>query len=149
MRLTVEEHSEAVRRYAHVGRARGLGARACGAPLPATGRRCSRDRGHGGPHVAHGRFGRVLAVWDRSAVTRTPDRIATSEELRASRRPTRRKKAPARPTSAASSSREAGLARRVGAWVRAHVSSFEEALFLVMFLAFAVFAVQWALLLLP
>jgi len=29
------------------------------------------------------------------------------------------------------------------------VSSFEEALFLVMFLAFAVFAVQWALLLLP
>ncbi|MGB1657818.1 MAG: hypothetical protein ACPHO4_10740, partial [Longimicrobiales bacterium] len=64
MRLTVEEHPEAIKRYAHLKPVRGFRARACYAGLPGTSRSCTRKTGHRGPHVAHGRFSRLLAVWD-------------------------------------------------------------------------------------
>jgi len=64
MRLTVEEHPEAIRRYAHLKPARGFRALLCRAALAETGRSCTREAGHRGPHVAHGRFSRLLAVWE-------------------------------------------------------------------------------------
>ncbi len=64
MRLTVEEHAVAIKRYAHLKPVRGWRARACYAGLEGTGRTCTRESGHRGPHVAHGRFAKILAVWD-------------------------------------------------------------------------------------
>jgi hypothetical protein len=67
MRLTVEEHREAIKRYGHIRPARGLRASWCATRCPGTTRTCTRDRGHSGPHVAHGFLRRVLAVWDAGA----------------------------------------------------------------------------------
>ena len=67
MRLTREEHPEAIKRYGHIKRARGWRVRPCAAKCPGTTRTCTRGEGHRGPHVAHGAFRKVVAVWDSDA----------------------------------------------------------------------------------
>jgi hypothetical protein len=64
MRLTVETDPESIKRYRHVKPARGFGVRSCTAKFPGTARACTLPRRHRGPHVAHGRLGKILAVWD-------------------------------------------------------------------------------------
>ncbi len=64
MRLTVENDPESVKRYRHTKPARGFGVRPCSARFTGTTRTCTLPKRHRGPHVAHGRLGRVLAVWD-------------------------------------------------------------------------------------
>lgn len=75
VRLTVEEHSDATKRYRHIKEARGGKTRRCDAPCPDTPRACTRERGHHGPHVAHGRLKRILAVWDSGAIEERPAQI--------------------------------------------------------------------------
>lgn len=130
MRLTVETDPESIKRYRHVKRVRGLGARACGAKLPGTARACTLARQHRGPHVAHGRLSRVVAVWD--------------VEAEAVARPR------ARPT--AGSAREVRKAREPGgpvellreAFTRLDLSVEGVALF-VLFVALVAFVIDWLL----
>lgn len=89
MKLTVENHREAIKRYGHVKPARGWRAETCGARCPGTTRSCTRPTGHHGPHVAHGMLRRVVAVWDSgppSASPRTPERRAGAPAPRPRRR---------------------------------------------------------------
>ena len=139
MRLTAEEHPEAIKRYAHVRPARSWRARPCGSRCDGTPLSCTRERGHRGPHVAHGRFRRVVAVWDATASTAVP------EQPRRSPAPTPARQRGTRPP--------VGLPDRSGGWLRAlrsrlsrALSSAEEIVFLIFFLAFVGFAVQWLLL---
>ncbi len=67
MRLTVEEHPAAIRRYAHLKPAPGARISPCAVLCPGTRRTCTLEKGHRGPHAAHGLFNRVLAVWDSGA----------------------------------------------------------------------------------
>lgn len=64
MRLTLEEDREAIKRYAHIRPAPVWTRTLCGARCPGTTRNCTLKPGHRGPHVAHGAFRRVLAVWN-------------------------------------------------------------------------------------
>ncbi len=66
MKLTIEADREAIQRYRHLARAPS-GVATCSARCPGTTRNCTLRRGHGGPHVSHGAFRRVLAVWDKGA----------------------------------------------------------------------------------
>lgn len=65
MKLTIEDNREALKRYRHIRPAPQKGSARCSAVCPGTVRTCTLRRGHSGPHVAHGMFGRVLAVWDK------------------------------------------------------------------------------------
>lgn len=66
MRLTVEEHPEAIKRFRHVNPARLAGS--CSVRCPGTRRSCTLEKGQRGPHVAHrGLLARVVAVWDAEA----------------------------------------------------------------------------------
>lgn len=67
MKLTVEQHPESIGRYGHVRPARG--GKVCRQLCPGTTRTCSQPRGHHGPHVAHGLFRMVVAVWDLGGST--------------------------------------------------------------------------------
>ena len=128
MRLTIEDDPQAIRRYAHV-RPTGRGPR-CGVRLSGTDRVCSLEPSHRGPHVAHGRFRRVVAVWQ--AVT------------------------PARPSSEARSRVvearvQAGLPRRGSPSLPARLAapirrlSVEDVVLFILFAAFLGFAVDWFL----
>lgn len=64
VRLTIEQDPQSIKRYGHLKPARGLGVRACSVRCPGSTRACTLGVGHRGPHVAHGRLGKVLAVWD-------------------------------------------------------------------------------------
>jgi hypothetical protein len=76
MRLTVEENRDALRRYRHVKPAPIWGAVLCSTRCPETKRSCTLEGGHGGPHVAHGRFRRVVAVWDAGIKARRSEERA-------------------------------------------------------------------------
>jgi hypothetical protein len=73
MKLTVEDNRETIKRYAHLKPAPAWGSNRCGAACPGSPRTCTLEGGHRGPHVAHGLFRRVVAVWDSGARTRTSD----------------------------------------------------------------------------
>lgn len=94
MRLTVEKDPESIKRYRHIKPARGWRALACAARCPGTARTCTLHKGHRGPHVAHGMFKKVLAVWDANAEVRgSVERLRATVQTRArsgvrSRRPT-------------------------------------------------------------
>ena len=88
MRLTREEHGERLERFGHLDRASRFGGRRCGDPLPASSRRCTRPRGHRGPHAVHGALGRVVAVWEEDAPELRP-----SDEARATPARVRRDRA--------------------------------------------------------
>jgi hypothetical protein len=98
---------------------------------PGSTRSCTRERGHSGPHVAHGLFGTIREAWEGGRV------VGTSPAARAEGLPVRR---PHIPPGGAGFGRElldrlAGLGTNV-----------ETILFLVLFVAFVAFAIHWLLL---
>lgn len=74
MRLTIEDNTETIKRYRHMRPALPWGPPRCSAKCPGSRRTCTLGRGHSGPHVAHVRFGRVVAVWDGSTSVRDAKR---------------------------------------------------------------------------
>jgi hypothetical protein len=64
MKLTIKDNPEAIKRYGHIKPAPLWGSVRCAAKYPGSVRACTLERGHTGVHVAHGRFRRVVAVWD-------------------------------------------------------------------------------------
>lgn len=128
MRLTASKDPETIKRYAHVRPAPPWRSR-CSAACPGIARTCTLEKGHGGPHVAHGRFRKVLAVWAAG------DRASRSGER--ARRVVRSERG---------SPEKGRLVSILKALRRGVVpSSMEEALFLVLFLSFVGFAVDWIL----
>jgi len=93
MRLTIEDNPGSTRRYDHLEPARGWGVSPCGVRLSGSHRTCTREKDHRGPHVSHGFFKKVLAVWE--PVGRRERRPASSAPA-----PTKKREArgPARPT---------------------------------------------------
>ncbi len=77
MKLTIEHDRATIRRYGHLRPAKGWGVRRCGARCPGSSRTCTLEAGHRGPHVAHGLFRRVVAVWDSGGaeVAASTDRL--------------------------------------------------------------------------
>lgn len=102
-------------------------------------RRCTREAGHAGPHVAHGLLGRVAEVWDGArevpAVTKRDRRAA---------RPTRSRDEP----TGLRVDRPPGPLDTLWKRVARLISSPEELAFLVFFLAFVGFAAYWFFLIL-
>jgi hypothetical protein len=136
MKLTIEEDREALKRYAHLkraGRPRAPDARPCLSMCPGTVRTCALERGHGGPHVAHGVFRRVVAVWDVAAEPRRSKPGAWREKVMRYR--------PRQPAP-----RLVRILEAVRDRFLALGTSLETVLFLVMFIAFAGFAIHWFLL---
>ena len=135
MKLTVEQNRDALQRYRHITPAP-RGARPCSERCPGTQRRCTLRRGHGGPHVSHGWFGKVLAAWDKEVT----DEKSEARALRAAGALTR-------------AEAQEGTALRVWKLFRDHflqrIPPMEEAIFLVLALAFLGFAVRWILLIFP
>lgn len=131
MRLTREEHPEALKRYRQLGPARS-GAHRCGRRLGRSKRTCTRARGHRGPHAAHGLFGRLLAVWEEGGGAERRDRGPERGRRVGPRRPVGLRR------------REMGGAMdrlgAVGAWIGDHA---EEILLLTFFVAFVWFAADW------
>lgn len=74
MRLTIEENPEAIKRFAHIKPGPKRGGPVCAAQCPGTIRTCTLVRGHAGIHVSHGRFGKILAVWDKKTKAQMPVR---------------------------------------------------------------------------
>jgi hypothetical protein len=64
VKLTIERDPEAIKRYGYLKPARAWGGQRCSARCPGTARTCTLEKGHRGPHVAHGMFKKVVAVWD-------------------------------------------------------------------------------------
>ena len=132
MRFTREQNPDAIERYAHVRPARGRRANRCGVGFPGGTRSCTLARGHNGPHVAHGRWRRVVAVW--------------SDEGRAIRPPRSR-------SVAAASSRTrftdiGPLAALDWFWRRLTLRTehfLEEIVFFVLFIGMVGFVIDWAL----
>jgi hypothetical protein len=95
-------------------------------------RACTLAKGHRGPHVAHSIFKKVVAVWDADPGAQAPGR-----RLRTS----------------------GGARAQISAWARGRVglpgalwghlvrgtSSMEEIVFLIMFIAFVGFGIDWLL----
>jgi hypothetical protein len=132
MKLTVEENREALRRYGHVRPAAGGSAR-CSARCPGTPRTCTLASGHRGPHVSHGRFRKVVAVWDG------PARVRHTEITR---------KQPVGPTARRDLRRTGflvALRESLGRMIRRPQHYMEEILLLVFALAMAGFVLDWAL----
>ncbi len=144
MRLTAEEHGVAVERYAHVKPARGWKAETCGRMLRGVRRSCTRETGHRGPHVAHGRFGRPLAVWDEGAA---PTKARGGVPRSARGESAGRKPVPGKPLGLREP-RSQGLLRTTWDHLTRIFSSVEDLALLVMFLAFVFFAIDWLLLIL-
>lgn len=64
MKLTLEDSPERLKRFSHIKPAPKRRSVLCEVKCPGTLRTCTRERGHSGPHVAHGRFKRVVAAWE-------------------------------------------------------------------------------------
>ncbi len=136
MKLTRSEDGNAVDRYRHITPAP-RGAPTCSARLPGgRGRRCTLRRGHAGPHVAHGWFGRVAAVWGKE----TTHEKTEARALRASGALARRRER---------EEKGIGLWRGLRDRYLRRIPSMEEAIFLILALAFVGFAIHWLLLIFP
>jgi len=146
MRLTVEEHPEAIKRYAHLKPARGFRARSCHAGLSGTGRTCTRETGHRGPHVAHGRFSRLLAVWDSgggSGGGASPGRHRTeTSRTRAQRGAHHRRLGQRRPMGLKDRDTPS-LPGRVLREVLRFLKSPDELAFVFLFFLFVYWGIQW------
>ena len=132
MKLTIEENRERIKRFNHIKPASLWGSGRCFAKCPGVRRRCTRERGHAGPHVAHGTFRRVVAVWDTGARSLIP------KKRRRGVRP------PVRQEVSQSGSLASILGRSVGRLLR-RLPSPEEGFLLLLALAMVVFAIDWAL----
>lgn len=64
MKLTVEDNRETIKRYGHLRPAPRWGSVRCFARCPGSSRTCTLEVDHNGPHVAHGIFRQVVAVWE-------------------------------------------------------------------------------------
>lgn len=126
MKLTAEHHPESIKRYSHIKSVR-RGA-ICRQLCPGTTHICSRARGHRGPHVAHGLFRKVVAVWDLGDAR--PERASRDAPARGERRPVGlRSRSPV------------SFLEAVRDLVRQGLSSAEELAWLAFFIAFVGFAV--------
>ena len=134
VRLRVEEHARAIRRYRHVKPARG-GSAKCSLRCPGTSHTCTLAKGHRGPHVAHGSFRKVVAVWDSGA--RAEPAARTVHRGSGAKAPIGLR-----------SRRPAGLLEVFRALLARAVSSGEELVLAICFLAFVWFAIDWILLIL-
>lgn len=135
MKLVAKDRPAGLDRYRHIKPARGWRVTRCGHVCPGTSYSCTRERGHRGPHVAHGLLGRLRAVWDLPAVrsgepSRTP---APSSGMR------RRRGQPIglRPE------RSKSLLERAGRALKFLDDHGEEIALIVFFLAFVWFALDW------
>lgn len=79
MQLLRERDREEIRKYEGIKSA-GLFNLACGDPLSGTMRKCTRKALHTGPHMAHGIFGRIMAVWDPRPTPPPVDQPAEQEQ---------------------------------------------------------------------
>ena len=131
MKLTHDKNRERIKRYSHVKPAP-RGSVRCFAQCPGTLHTCTLKKGHSGPHVSHGRFKRVVAVWEgRVNVPKSPKRARTAVA------PTTRKDLQSR-----------GLVPALKAFwgrVSRRTPSLEEVFLLVLALSMAGFAIDWAL----
>lgn len=134
MRFVTDQHPDAVKRYAHIKPARGSRAR-CGVRCPGTRHRCTRAKDHRAPHVAHGLFRKVVAVWDTGVAAQPLGR--GGGEATAPSRPRRTGKPIGLPK------REMGLWAALRERITRTVGSVEQVAFLVFFLAFVGFALHW------
>lgn len=130
MKLTIEKNREAIKRFRHVRPVRG--AVPCSERCPGTSRTCTLEKGHGGLHVAHGTFRRVVAVWDEGAESARP--TPRRRRLGTSRSPI-----PLRPS---------GTSSALGNLVRRLVErapGVEEVVLLILALSMVGFAIDWIL----
>jgi hypothetical protein len=133
VKLTIEGDRETIKRYAHVKPARGWGVHPCGARCPGDGRKCTLEEGHRGPHVAHGSFKKVVAVWDADTGI-DASRASAKKVLRA------------RPSDGVRrAERAGGVLRAVGRRLASMTDSIEEIALIVFFLGMLGFVVEWAI----
>ena len=135
MRLTAKDHPESIRRFAHIRPVRG-GA-VCGARWTATEHACTREARHRGPHVAHGRLRRVMAVWDTGREA-TGSLLPVPSADSSPRAPVGR----GRPVGLKAGG-ERGTLRGLGRTLLRMIVDIEELALLLMFLAFVYFALDW------
>ena len=136
MRLTAKDHPEAIKRYGDIPRSRGWTATECATRWPGTSHVCTREKGHRGPHAAHGWFRRVLAVWEADAREKSPGGPArVPAEVRS------RKGSLARRPIGLPSRSPVGLIEGLRSFLKRGASSLEEIAFLIFFLAFVGFAI--------
>lgn len=138
MKLVAKDRPAGLDRYRHIKPARGWRVTRCGRVCPGTSYSCTRERGHRGPHVAHGWLGRLRAVWDGPAQrSEAPSRAPST-------RTTRRRGRPVglRPEGSKS------LLERAGRALKFLDEHGEEIALIVFFLAFVWFAVDWLMIIL-
>jgi hypothetical protein len=130
MKLTIEDNRDGIKRYRHIQPVARLGGPPCSVRCPGTQRTCTLKRGHSGPHVAHGVFRRVLAVWDAGATASGSGgklkRVGVGFPRGGQGKPL-------------------GALEALRHFIVRRVPSLEEVVFLVLGLAMAGFAVDWAL----
>lgn len=132
MKLTIKENPDAIRRYAHIRPASPMAARVCSTQCPGTNHTCTLQRGHSGVHVAHGRFRKVVAVWDRHARIQEPKQITRAGKKAAIVR----------------KGKKDGRAARIRGWVGRFVPSshsIEAVFLLVLLLGMVGFAIDLAI----
>ena len=142
MKLTIEENRETIKRYGHIKPAPMWGSVRCSAKCPGAARNCTLEEGHRGPHVAHGMFKKVVAVWDaginpqkpesRAIKARTPETKAIKEKG----------------ATAPKRFREKGLLatlKGLGRSALERAPTMEEALFIVLGLGMVWFAIETSL----
>ena len=132
MRLTIEDHPERIKRYGHIKPAPSWGSGRCSAKCPGTSRTCSLLKRHTGLHVAHEGFRKVVAVWDDRAEAPGPGQVVKKALRRVP----------------GSGSGDKGSLFAPGAFrkrLMARIPSIEEVFLLVLGLAMAGFAIDWAL----
>lgn len=130
MKLTRKKDPEAIKRYDHLPRAHFWRAR-CSHRCPGAAPTCTLETGHRGPHAAHAFLGNVVAVWDEGT------EIALSRQQARSPPRVRRR-----------TDFDDGWAVAKLKHIKSGLSpsSPEDLALLVFFLAFVVFAIRWALL---
>lgn len=130
MRLTVEDNPETIKRYGHIKPARGRRTESCSTRCPGTARHCTLAKGHRGPHVAHGLFNKVVAVWDAGTGAQAAERTVTRTSQSRARSDLR-------------TMRPVGVLEALWRLVVHTISSAEEIALLIFFLAFVWFAIDW------
>jgi hypothetical protein len=133
MKLTIEENRETIKRYGHIKPASRWGTVRCSSRCPGSSRTCTLEKDHRGPHVAHGRFNRVVAVWGEGVKVRKPEGkarrdvgVTAGNVFRGGWVPT-------------------ALAVFRNRFVRRLPSSVEEGFLLILAVAMVGFALDWAL----
>ena len=132
MKLTIEENRETIKRYSHIRQPILWGSVRCSAWCPGTSRNCTLGKGHRGPHVAHGHFRNVVAVWDGKSKFRKSE-VGASRDVG---------------DVTPSGLRGSGLLPALMAFrsrIVRRAPSIEEVVFLVLALGMVWFVIDWAL----